>query len=457
LSAGEKGKRGIFMTSGFNGKEERNGDGRPAVEPAPAALDFGISRPDTARAPIGSVDQVRAHGGPLADDRDNRLPPPGNDYQLSFFPEEQSASPDEQRVNLMALSQIKGMGEVSVKALFDDFPDLDAVWDANPLKLRNILVSAGSKNWSALVEEISHNRRMLQHLARRSLEELEERDVRLLVHSDAEYPKQLREIADPPRWLFVEGDPGRLAMPNLVAVVGTRKPTREGVALARALTGWLAKKGFGIVSGLADGIDQAAHRTAIDHGTPTIGVMGTGILTNFPAASGPLRKRIVEDGGAVVTEYFPRDTYSRDRFVRRNRIQAGLSYATVPVEAQAKSGTAHTYRFARDYGRVTFGVERSSVPMENGILGLIRSDGNPVFDLDSQESTRALEELLAPALSDVPAEQRKARLFGALMREFGRVVAAYPVTADDLEDLKTRMDEEWERAKRDGTSGDTRP
>ena len=305
--------------------------------------------------------------------------------------------------------------------------------------------------------DVARRRQELQDTARRDLRELEERGINLLVDGDAGYPERLRESTDPPRRLFVEGDLGKLSMPNLVAVVGTRDPTRGGVVLARVSTGWLAKRGFGIVSGLADGIDQAAHRTAIEYGAPTIGVMGTGIRTNFPAASGPLRKRIVEDGGAIVTEYFPRDTYSRSRFVRRNRIQAALSYATVPVEAQARSGTAHTYRFARDYGRLTFGVQRSSVPTKNGILELIRADGNPVFDLDSQEDMRGLEQLLAPALSGVPAGQRKARLFGALLREFRRVVASYPVSADELEDLKIRMDEEWERAERDGKSGDTRP
>lgn len=435
--------------------EGRDEHRSPPVTSAPSLLDFGIWSPDTARASDGLANRVGAHGGPLEDHKNNRFSSPG-DEQLSFFSEERPSSPDEQRINLMALSLIKGMGEVSVKALLDAFTDLNAVWNAHPLELRNILVGAGSKNWSPLVEDISHHRLEFQHEARRSLRELEERNIRLLVDGDAEYPIRLRRIADAPRWLFVEGDPGRLSMPNLVAVVGTRKPTREGLSLTRAITGWLAKRGFGIVSGLADGIDQAAHKTAVDHGVPTIGVMGTGILQDFPKAVGPLRKRIVEDGGAVVTEYFPRDTYSRTRFVRRNRIQAGLSYATLPVEAQERSGTAHTYRFAREYGRVTFGVERASIRLENGLLELLRSDGNPVFDLESPESMRGLEELLAPALEGVPLEERKARLFGTLMREFRRFVTAYPVSADELEELKNRMEEEWEKACRDDQGRNTR-
>lgn len=438
------------------GRPGHNDGGRSGAEPAPGELDSGVPLFDTAKAQNGSVGRARAHGGSLEEYRNNRFFSPGDD-QLSFFPEERTPSPDEQRVNLMALSSIKGLGEVSIAALLDAFPNLNAVWNAPPPKLRAVLVGAGSKNWAAVAVDVSRRRVELQDAARRDLRELGERGIRLLVDGDALFPQSLRGRKDSPRWLFVEGDPGKLSMPNLVAVVGTREPTREGIALARALTGWLAKRGFGIVSGLADGIDQAAHRTAVEYATPTIGVMGTGILTNFPASSGSLRKRIVEDGGAVVTEYFPRDTYSRARFVRRNRIQAALSYATVPVEAKAKSGTAHTYRFARDYGRVTFGVERSSAPMENGILELIRSDGNPVFDLDSQKDMAGLQELLAPALSDVPLEQRKARLFGALVREFRRVVVSYPVSADEIEDLKARMDEEWERAQSDGKSGHTRP
>ena len=375
-----------------------------------------------------------------------------NTDQLTFFHTQQQPSADAQRLNLLALSQVRGLGEASLKALLKHFSDLSSVWGAKPLELQEVLVDAGLKDSQNVVDQIVHKHRKFLDDAQRTLDSLERGGIKLLVVQDAEYPKQLLQTSDPPRWLFVEGDAGTLSIPNLIAVVGTRRPSDKGILLTRTISGWLARKGFGIVSGLAEGIDEVAHQTALDYGAPTIGILGTGICEVFPRSTVQLRKDIVKRGGAIVTEYFPRDRYSRSRFVRRNRIQAGLAYATVPVEAQARSGTAHTYRYALEYGRVTFGVERSSKPMENGILDLLRADNRPVFDLDSPESVRNLEELLKPVLKGAPSDQNESRLFEAVMREFKRVLAFYPVTEEELEELKTQIVEEWTRAERDGQS-----
>ena len=188
----------------------------------------------------------------------------------------------------------------------------------------------------------------------------------------------------------MQGSVPVLISASLVAVVWTREATPEGIALARRFTSLLATKGFGTVSGLAQGIDQVAHQVALDYGVPTVGVMGTGILITFPAETSHIRSQIVASGGAIVTEYFPHDSYSRERFVRRNRIIAGLAQATIPVEARAKSGTAHTYRYARDAGLDTFGIRWSSRPATSGIHDLFNEDGRPIFDLDSEEDVRAL-------------------------------------------------------------------
>jgi DNA protecting protein DprA len=233
--------------------------------------------------------------------------------------------------------------------------------------------------------------------------------------------------------------------------VGTREASPRGVKRARKLTEWLAERGFGIVSGLAEGIDQAAHQAALDHGAQTIAVLGTGISVVFPASTGHLRWQIIEAGGAIVSEYFPQDSYSRIRFVRRNRIQAGLSYATVPVEAKEHSGTAHTYRFAKQFNRVTFGIVNQDHP-ENGIVDLLRKDGHPVFILEDQESMRGLEELLRPALPDNPASYQKSP-FQTVLREFDRILAADSITERDIEAFQAEIARRWESAKRGGQSG----
>jgi DNA protecting protein DprA len=301
------------------------------------------------------------------------------------------------------------------------------------------------------MKDIAENRAKLEKGASLDLEEFARQGIQLLTDLDDAFPQQLRDIDDPPRWLFVHGDVKLLSAPNLIAVVGTREASPRGIQRAKELTQWLAERDFGIVSGLAEGIDQAAHEAALDHGAPTIAVLGTGMSTVFPASTGQLRKYIIKASGAVISEYFPQDSYSRLRFVRRNRIQAGLSFATVPVEAKERSGTAHTYRFAKAFNRVTFGIVNQDHP-ENGIVDLLRKDGQPVFTLEDPDSMRALEELLRPMLSGNPTQRKKAP-FEMVLREFDRVLATGSATGSDVKTLIAELTRRWEKTYRGGQSG----
>ncbi len=377
--------------------------------------------------------------------------------QLGFFAPSQPASPDAQRLNLLALSRVKGLGEASLKALVRAFHDLDAVWEATPDELSQVLSGSRFRAHKDVVDQIITRQSDLREAASRDLEGFRRQGIRLVTVLDAEFPDRLRDIKDPPQWLFVQGSLDVLSIPNLVAVVGTRQASAQGIERARSVSRWLAEKGFGIVSGLAEGIDQAAHETALDYDAPTIGVMGTGILVVFPASTSHVRRQIVAQGGAIITEYLPSESYSRTRFVRRNRILAGLAYATVPIEGRPSSGTAHTYRFARDFGRVAFGVIRSSKPTENGILQLLSEDGRPVFDLDSPQKMSELEALLTPALQDAPATRVQGLSFRTLVDEFERLLESHPVTKQDLDQLKTELDAKWKRANRGRQSGNPRP
>lgn len=167
-----------------------------------------------------------------------------------------------------------------------------------------------------------------------------------VVHFDQPtFPKALRDIEEPPRWLFVQGHLEVLHRPAL-AIVGTRKPTRDGKFLAEFIGSCLGYLDAVTISGLATGIDQMVHEASIRFLVPTVAVLGNGVFVDFPAGSERLRKDICLHGGAVVTEYLPNQGYSAENFVRRNRIQAALGKALIPVEWQSKSGTAHTVRFA---------------------------------------------------------------------------------------------------------------
>lgn len=194
----------------------------------------------------------------------------------------------------------------------------------------------------------------------------------LISLDDSRYPARLREIAAPPAVLFVAGDPAVLDAPQ-IAVVGSRRPSADGLASARELAAGLAGGGLVVTSGLARGIDAVAHAAAIEAGGRTIAVLGTGPDRVYPASNARLAERIVAGGGALVTE-FPAGTAPRaEHFPRRNRIVSGLALGTLVVEAGLPSGSLSTARHALDQGREVFAVPGSvHNPLSRGCHALIR-------------------------------------------------------------------------------------
>jgi DNA processing protein len=187
--------------------------------------------------------------------------------QFDLFPGlKPSLSGETQRLNLLALARVRGIGEVSLKAFLKAFTDLQRVWESSPEELHRIAAEAGLKITEEVFKGIAVNRAKLEEGAKLELEALARQGIQLLTDLNDAFPPQLRGIEDPPRWLFVQGDVKLLSASNLIAVVGTREASPKGVKRAQNLTQWLAKRGFGIVSGLAEGIDQAAHQAALDHG-----------------------------------------------------------------------------------------------------------------------------------------------------------------------------------------------
>ena len=170
--------------------------------------------------------------------------------------------------------------------------------------------------------------------------------VEILTTEDAVYPQRLLDIDMPPHVLFVQGDPDAMSAPHAVAVVGTRRPTEQGRAIAARIGGSLAKAGAVVVSGLAVGIDGAGHAAATDEGGRTVAVLGSGHARLYPRAHAKLAAKIVAGGGAVVSELVPATHPSASTFPRRNRLISGLADATVVVEAGLKSGALITADWA---------------------------------------------------------------------------------------------------------------
>ncbi|OGY56405.1 MAG: DNA protecting protein DprA, partial [Candidatus Colwellbacteria bacterium RBG_13_48_8] len=167
-----------------------------------------------------------------------------------------------------------------------------------------------------------------------------------------------REITDPPSVLYAKGAWPPPDLP-LIAVVGTRKATKEGLNIAKDFARDLARSGCGIVSGLAMGIDTAAHRGALAAGGFTAAVLGNGIDVVYPAQNEKLAADILNTKGLIISEYGPGEPSYPGNFLRRNRIISGLSVATLVIEAPAQSGALATARFAAEQGREVFVVPGS--------------------------------------------------------------------------------------------------
>jgi DNA protecting protein DprA len=243
----------------------------------------------------------------------------------------------------LALSTIEGVGYWTLKRLARAAPSWKALLKVSTRDEFVELVRAvgGKPRLRDGREPWEDSQSRLWAAGKRLLRRLSARDITLLLPDDPLFPPLLMDAPDPPAWIFVEGNPRALQLP-LVAIVGTRKPTADGLYLATHIGHCLPLFGAATISGLAMGIDQVAHELSIRHSVSTIAVLGTGILRDFPSGSEELRRRIVEHGGAVISEYLPDDSYSAENFVRRNRIQAALSRVVIPVEWAIKSGTAHT-------------------------------------------------------------------------------------------------------------------
>ena len=215
-----------------------------------------------------------------------------------------------------------------------------------------------------------------------------------------DYPALLRRLPDAPALLYVRGDVACLWHPS-IAIVGSRTATPNGFDTARTFARAFARAGWCVVSGMAAGIDTAAHRGALDLHAPTVAVLGTGIDQAYPPGNAALMEQIAQRG-VVVSEYPPGAPGHPGQFPRRNRIVAALSLGTLVVEAQLKSGALITARLAADAGREVFAVPGSiHNPMARGCHRLIR-DGVQLIE-SPEEVIAALKPLLSAYAGDLRA------------------------------------------------------
>ena len=226
----------------------------------------------------------------------------------------------------------------------------------------------------------------------RQIAQWEARSVQLTTILDPEYPQNLRAVHDRPPMIFVAGslapEDGRA-----VAVIGSRRPSKSGIAQARQIGAHLAAHGYTVASGLATGIDTAAHTGALEREGRTIAVIGTGLDHCYPPQNAALQRRIAKEG-AVVSQFWPETRPSRRTFPMRNAVMSGISLATVVVEASATSGARLQTRLARGQGRAVL-LLGSLVQRQPWARELARRPGTHVVN-SPDELTAVVDRLTSP-------------------------------------------------------------
>ena len=292
-------------------------------------------------------------------------------------------------------------------------------------------ISAPASAWRALglPAACAEARRspLIRDGAHHAMAWLEREGQHLLMIDQPGYPALLAEISDPPPLLFVAGDPSILEKPQL-AMVGSRRASRPGMDTAAAFSRSLAGAGFVITSGLALGIDAAAHQAALEVGGQTVGVLGTGLEKFYPQRNRALAEAMIAQGSAVVSEFALDAGPHASHFPRRNRIISGLSLGVLVVEASVASGSLITARLAAEQGREVYAIPGSiHHPAARGCHQLIRDGATLVETIEHiLEGLRGWQYLpAAPVMAPVPAE---------LDHPLLRLLFAAPHTSEALAD-----------------------
>jgi DNA processing protein len=245
------------------------------------------------------------------------------------------------------------------------------------LSLSSVDVLAGLLR--AIGERGSIDARKLEHAVQQALiqeRRCRELGIQVVAAGDPAFPFQLREAPIRPFLLFAQGDISFLTPPS-IAVAGNRKASDWAVQSAFALGRSLAERGRPVVSGLAFGVDTAAHQGCLDAGGKTAAVLAHGLDRIYPAANRELAAAIVERGGCLLSEYPPGEPPRPRRFVERDRIQSGLSAALIVVETSSDGGSMHTARFAKAQGRPVACLMQRQADAENasGNIELVERNG----------------------------------------------------------------------------------
>ncbi|HEX4203952.1 MAG TPA: DNA-processing protein DprA, partial [Ktedonobacteraceae bacterium] len=257
---------------------------------------------------------------------------------------------DDNTIYVFALGLLKGVGPQNHRALVSRFPLCQEFETASIQVLEKVLRSALASSVYAQVHSSAWDGLLAQ--AKTTLQRHLKLGIMPIPITSPAYSPLLEQIPDPPVMLYAKGNISLLQHLNSVAIVGTREPTPKGTTVARHLAHYLAQQQYCIVSGLAKGVDTAAHEGALEVQGKTIAVYATPLDTVYPAENRGLAKRILDAGGLVISEIPLGQKSFRSAFVLRDRMQSGLSLSVIPVQTSIDGGTMHTVKFAKAQSRL---------------------------------------------------------------------------------------------------------
>jgi DNA processing protein len=312
----------------------------------------------------------------------------------------QHALSHEETLHWLALRMLPGLGTVTALRLLDNLKSPEVIFRSSASELESLGVSPAQArniaNGSSFEDAIEQQRKLLAA------------GVTLISIHDGRYPARLREIFDPPVLLYARGNPELLSSHG-IAVVGTRRPTPYGIAATERLSADLSRAGLTIVSGLARGIDTAAHRSALTEEGKTVAVLGCGVDVLYPSENRKLYEEIGRKG-ALVSEFPMGAPAYPQNFPIRNRIISGLSLGVLIVEGAQHSGSAITAKLAMDQGREVYAVPGNITSKMSWGPNLLIKDGGAKL---VQEWTDITNELPAAVRRDLVQEAKQRVLLEA--------------------------------------------
>jgi DNA processing protein len=325
------------------------------------------------------------------------------------------------RMILIALHELEGIGWRTILKLMSRLGELKDILSLSANQLVEFEIKPQLAGRIA-----DHLNRVFLDL---KLEEYKKRQIGILTIFDKDYPSLLKETSQPPWVLYYRGDLTSLKQP-LLGVVGTRTPTTYGKKVAEELSISLSHAGFGIVSGLARGIDSCAHRGALLGKGKTIAVLGCAIDQVYPPENFSLYKEI-ENQGLILSEYPIGTNMHPGLFPQRNRILAGLSLGVIVVEAAERSGSLITADMALDESRDVFAVPGPiTSPKSKGTLSLIKQGSKMVTSVE--DIIEEYAHLVLTSDLNIPLQHQKETELTVDEREILRIISSDTMTIDDL-------------------------